>query len=107
MLAAMLLTTPIGWAMLIVGSIIGGVFAAFTFAISGPSIPMLLSEPVDALTAMGMSMARVWNNLPVMLVWGAIVVVLWLASVLVGMLGLIVVFPLLGHATWHVYQALR
>jgi uncharacterized membrane protein len=105
--AAMLFTTPIGWALLIVGSMIGGLFAAFTFAISVLSIPMLLTEPVDALTAMGMSMARVWNNLPVMLAWGAIVLALWLASVLVGMLGLIVVFPLLGHATWHLYQALR
>lgn len=102
-----LFVTPIGWWILIVGSLVGGVFAAFSFAISVLSIPMLLNERVDALTAVGMSLARVWNNLTVMLAWGAIVVILWLASVAVGMLGMIVVFPLLGHATWHVYKALR
>ncbi len=105
--AGMLFTTPVGWGMLIVGGAVGGLFAAFSFAISVLSIPMLLNERLDALTAMGMSMARVWNNLPVMLTWGAIVVGLWLASLAIGMLGLIVVFPLLGHATWHVYKAIR
>jgi uncharacterized membrane protein len=103
----MLFTTATGWAMLIVGGAIGGLFAAFAFAISVLSIPMLLNENLDALTAMAMSMTRVWNNLPVMLAWGTIVVGLWLISVLIGMLGLIVVFPLLGHATWHVYKAIR
>ena len=93
--------------MLVAGGTVGGLFAAFSFAISVVSIPMLLNENLDALTAMGMSMARVWNNLPVMLAWGAIVVALWLACLVTGMLGLIVVFPLLGHATWHVYKAIR
>jgi uncharacterized membrane protein len=105
--AGMLFTTLAGWSMLIVGSFIGAVFAAFAFAISVLSIPMLLNEPLDALTAMGMSIARVWNNLPVMLAWGAIVLGLSLAGLSIGMLGLIVVFPMLGHATWHVYKAIR
>ena len=64
---------------------------------------MLLDERVDALTAMGTSMALVWNNLPVMLAWGAIVLALFLLSLATGLLGLIVVFPLLGHGTWHAY----
>ena len=51
--------------MLIVGTVVGGLFAAFSFAISAFSIPMLLDERVDAFTAMGTSMALVWNNLPV------------------------------------------
>ena len=102
-----LFVTPIGWWILLVGSVVGGVFAAFSFAISVLSIPMLLNERLDALTAMGMSLARVWSNLAVMLAWGAIVVILWAASVAVGMLGMIVAFPLLGHATWHVYKAIR
>lgn len=105
--AAMLFTTPVGLAMLVVGSLVGGLFAAFSFAISAFSIPMLLNERLDAFTAMGTSMAMVWNNLPVMLAWGAIVLVLSLASFALGMLGLVVVFPLLGHATWHAYKALR
>jgi uncharacterized membrane protein len=102
-----LLTTPIGWSLLGVGTLIGGLFAAFSFAISAFSVPMLLNERVDALTAMGTSMALVWNNLPVMLVWGIVVLTLFLASVATGLVGLIVVFPILGHATWHAYRALR
>ena len=86
---------------------VGGLFAAFSFAISAFSIPMLLDERLDAFTAMGTSMALVWNNLPVMLTWGAIVLVLFLLGLVTGMLGLIVVFPLLGHATWHAYKAIR
>ena len=106
-IASMLFTTPIGWSMLVVGTVVGGLFAAFSFAISAFSIPMLLNERLDAFTAMGTSMALVWNNLPVMLTWGAIVLVLVLLSLLPGMLGLIVAFPLLGHATWHAYKAIR
>ena len=52
---------------------------------------MLLDERIDALTAMGTSMALVWNNLPVMLTWGAIVLVLFVVSLATGLLGLIVV----------------
>jgi uncharacterized membrane protein len=106
-IAPMLFTTPIGWAMLIVGTAVGGLFAAFSLAISAFSIPMLLEEPVDSLTAMGTSMALVWNNLPVMLTWGAIVLALFLFSLATGLLGLIVVFPVLGHGTWHAYRAIR
>ncbi|MPZ37161.1 MAG: DUF2189 domain-containing protein [Rhizobiales bacterium] len=106
-IAPMLFTTPTGWAMLLVGSAVGGLFAAFSFAISAFSIPMLLNERVDALTAMGTSTALVWNNLPVMLAWGTIVLGLFLISLATGLVGLIVVFPLLGHGTWHAYQTIR
>jgi uncharacterized membrane protein len=103
----MLFTSDVGWAMLAVGTAVGGLFAAFSFAISAFSIPMLVNEPIDALTAMGSSMALVWNNLRVLLVWAGIVLVLFLVSLASGMLGLIVVYPLLGHATWHAYRAVR
>lgn len=59
-----------------------------------------------ALTAMGISMKLVWNNLPVMIGWGAIVSVLFALCVATGLLGMIVIFPLLGHATWHAYLAI-
>jgi uncharacterized membrane protein len=103
----MLFTTPVGWAMLFVGSVIGALFAAFSFAISVLAIPMLLDRPVDAFTAMGTSMAHVWANLPVMLAWGTIALALFLLSLLTGLLGLVVIFPLLGHATWHAYRAME
>jgi uncharacterized membrane protein len=103
----LLVMTPIGWAMLIVGTLIGGLFAAFGFAISVFSIPMLLDRRTDALTAMGTSMAIVWNNVTPMIAWGGIVLALFAISAITGFLGFIIIFPLLGHATWHAYRAMR
>jgi uncharacterized membrane protein len=106
-LVATLFTTLNGWALILVGSAVGGLFAAFAFAVTVFAVPMMLKERTDALTAMGISMALVWNNLPVMLAWGAIVAGLFAVAVLTGFLGMIVIFPVLGHATWHAYAALR
>ena len=103
----MLLTTPLGWAMLATGIVMGGVFAAFSFAISVFSIPMLLDQRIDAFTAMGTSMAIVWNNRLAMIAWGACVALLTALGLATGLVGLIVVFPLIGHATWHAYRAVR
>ena len=100
-------TTPIGLAMLVVGTLVGGLFAAFGFAISVFSVPMLLAQRTDALTAMATSRAMVWNNLVPMIAWGAIVLVLFAVSVATGLIGLNVIFPLLGHATWHAYRAMH
>lgn len=100
-----LLGTPYGWAMLVVGSAVGGLFASFAFAISVFAVPMLLDTRVDALTAMGISMKLVWNNLTPLVAWGAIVIVLFAICVATGLLGMIIIFPLLGHATWHAYRA--
>lgn len=105
--AQMLFTTPTGWAMLLVGSVIGGLFAAFSFAISIFAVPMLLRERVDAFTAMGTSISMSFRNLPVMLTWGIIVLALFLLSVATALVGLIVIFPVVGHATWHAYKAIR
>lgn len=104
---AMLTGTPIGLAMLAVGGVIGGLFAAFSFAISCFGIPRLLDEDVDAFTAMGSSISMVSHNLPVMLTWGFIVLFLFLVAAATGLVGLIIIFPLLGHATWHSYKAIR
>ncbi len=104
---ALLITDPRGWGLLVSGTLFGGLFAGFAFGISTFSIPMLLAEKTDAFTAMGSSIALSWNNLPVMLAWGTIVFALFIVCVLTGLLALIVVFPVLGHATWHVYRAVR
>ena len=101
------LVSPSGWLLLSVGTAVGALFASFAFAISVLSIPMLLGERTDAFTAMGTSIAVVWNNLAVMLVWGGIVFVLTVLSVLSGLVGLVVAFPVLGHATWHMYKEMR
>jgi uncharacterized membrane protein len=104
-IVGMLFGTAYGWAMLIVGTAIGGLFAAFAFAISVFAVPMLLDRRIDALTAMSTSMKLVWNNLPTMIAWGAMVLVLFAACVVTGLVGMIIIFPLLGHATWHAYRA--
>ena len=104
---ATLFLTPNGWALLLVGGAVGALFAAFSFAISVFAVPMLLEEKTDALSALGISMATVWSNLTVMIAWGAIVLGLFLLSLATAFIGLIVIFPLLGHATWHAYRALR
>lgn len=106
-IALMLLTTPQGWAMLVVGSAVGAIFAAFSFSISVFAVPMLLDKNIDALTALGTSMVLVWNNLPVMIGWGALVAISFALCIGTGLLGLIFIFPLLGHASWHAYMAIR
>lgn len=99
-------TTLRGWGLILTGTLVGGLFAAFAFAISVFSVPMLVSRKTDALTAMGLSFVMTWQNLRPMLVWGAIVTGGLAISALTGLLALIVVFPLLGYGTWHAYRAI-
>lgn len=100
-------TTDRGIGLLIVGSLVGGIFAAFAFAVSLFAIPIMLAEPRDALTAMGKSFVMTVQNLNVTLVWGAIVAAGLAISVLTGLVALAIVFPVLGHGTWHVYRTIR
>jgi uncharacterized membrane protein len=100
------LTTPRGWALIATGLLVGGLFAAFAFAVSVFSFPKLVSTRRDALTAMGRSFALTAQNLAPMLAWGAIVTGGLILSVLTGLAGLIVIFPLLGHGTWHAWRAI-
>ncbi len=106
-LLPMLVFTPTGWAMLVVGSAVGGLFAALSFAIGALSLPILLQEHTDALTAMGTSVVLVWHNLRVMLAWAAIVTALFVLSAALALVPLIIIFPVLGHGAWHSYRALR
>ncbi len=105
--ASTLLNTTDGWLLLLVGSIVGGMFAAFGFAVSAFSFPILLNEKSDAFSAMGASIVLVSYNLPVMLMWGFMVMTLFAFTVITGFIGLIIVYPVLGHATWHAYVAIR
>ncbi|OYX44089.1 MAG: hypothetical protein B7Z02_06805 [Rhodobacterales bacterium 32-67-9] len=100
------LTTFRGGTLIATGTLVGGLFAAFAFAISVFSIPMLVSRRTDALTAMGQSFAMTVQNLRPMLAWGAIVAAGLAISVATGLVGLIVIFPVLGHGTWHACAAI-
>lgn len=100
-------TTLRGWLLLITGGLVGGLFAAFAFAVSLYAIPMIEFEGRDALTAMGISLVMVSKNLVPSFTWGVIVTVGIGLSFLTGLLGLIIIFPVLGHGTWHMYHAMR
>jgi len=100
------LTTPRGWALILVGSIVGGLFASFAFALSLFSVPMLMSSKRDALTAMGLSFAMTTHNIRPCLAWGAIIVFGMALSSVTGLLALAIVFPVLGHGTWHAWRAI-
>lgn len=84
---------------------VGGVFAAVIFAVSVVSIPMILDRQSDAITAGLTSIRLVLSQPAVMILWGALITLLVAAAMLPGFLGLIVVGPVLGHATWHAYRA--
>jgi len=99
-----LLYTHAGWAMVVVGTGVGFLFAVVAMAISVVSFPMLLDRPVPLETAIRTSIAVVGRNPLTMALWGLIIV----AGLVIGsiplLLGLIVVMPVLGHATWHLYR---
>jgi uncharacterized membrane protein len=97
--------TPEGMMMLAFGTAVGAVFATLLYALTVVSLPMLLDDrEVDFVTAMLTSIALVRENPVVMLGWGAFIAVLLFVGMLPGFLGLFVVLPVLGHATWHLYR---
>ena len=100
--------TPNGLLMLAVGTAVGAVFATLLFSITVVSLPLLLDREIDFVTAMITSFATVQANPLVMLVWGACIGGLLFLGMVPGFLGLFIVLPVLGHASWHLYRrALR
>lgn len=97
--------TPQGLAMLAVGTAVGAVFAAVLFSLSVVSLPLLLDREVDFVTAMMTSLDVVRQSPMVMLGWGVIIAATLFVAMLPGFLGLLVVLPVLGHASWHLYRA--
>lgn len=97
-------TTPQGMAMLAMGTLIGAGFSTLLFAISVVSLPLLLDREVDFVTAMITSVRTVMAAPLVMLGWGALIAVTLFVAMLPGFLGLFLVLPLFGHASWHLYR---
>ncbi|MCK0094769.1 DUF2189 domain-containing protein [Yoonia sp. F2084L] len=93
-----------GIAMIVVELVVGAVLAFVLFSMTVVSLPLVLHREVDFVTAMLTSMKVVRMNLFVMLVWAMIIAVLSLLALLPWFLGLMVVLPILGHATWHLYK---
>lgn len=95
---------PQGLRMIAVEMVVGGALAFLLFAMTLVSLPLLLEREVDFVTAMLLSISCVMRNLPIMLVWAGAIAVLVLLALLPLFLGLLVVLPVLGHATWHLYR---
>jgi uncharacterized membrane protein len=87
-----------------IGSAVGAVFAVITFCISAFSLPMIMDRKTDLVTAIVTSINAVLRNRKVMLLWAVTILGGMLLSVATGLLGLIVIFPVLGHGTWHAYR---
>lgn len=87
-----------------IGSAVGAIFAGFTFAAAAFSLPMLANRDVDVVTAVVSSINAVLRNKQTMLVWATLIVLLTLVGILTALLGLIVIIPWLGYATWHAYR---
>lgn len=101
---AILFTTPEGLAFLAVGHAVGAVLAVLVFSITVVSFPLLLDRPVDVVTAMITSVKSVVTNPVPMIGWALAVTLLIVAASLPAFLGLLVVLPVLGHTTWHLYR---
>lgn len=96
-----------GLTMLAVGSAVGAVFALLLYMICVLALPMLLDREVDFVTAMIASFRYVQAHPVVMLVWAAFIAGATFLALLPWFLGLLVVLPVLGHATWHLYDLLK
>jgi uncharacterized membrane protein len=98
--------TTNGIMMLLVGTIVGALFALLLFMITVISLPMLLDREVDFVTAMITSFQTVAHNPVPMLAWALFIATITFVAMLPWFLGLFFVLPLLGHATWHLYRLL-
>ncbi|MFQ1700985.1 DUF2189 domain-containing protein [Loktanella agnita] len=96
--------TPNGLAMLATELVIGAGLAFLLFALTVVSLPLVLDRELDFVTAMMVSLRAVRTNLVLMLGWALLVATLTFAALLPWFLGLLVVLPVLGHATWHLYR---
>ena len=90
--------------MLLVGSFVGALMALAFFAVTVMSLPMLVDREVDFITAIIVSLATVRSNKIVLLAWAFTIASSLFVAIVPVFLGLFVVLPVLGHATWHLYR---
>ena len=96
-------TTPEGVGFLAVGTLVGALLSLVLFSSTVIAMPLLLDRNVDMVSAMIVSFKAVFSNPVVMLGWGIIVAALVIFAMIPVFLGLLIVLPVLGHATWHLY----
>lgn len=98
------LTTPRGWTLIVLGNAIGFVFAALILSITVVSFPLLLDRNVGAAVAVRTSVRVVLANPFTMALWGVIIAACVVLGFFMAFVGLVFVFPVLAHATWHLYR---
>jgi uncharacterized membrane protein len=86
--------------------ILGGLYAAVTFAITVVTMPLLADRDVNSRIAVQTSIRAVSENPVTMVGWAMVIMILTVISFVTGMLGFLVLYPLMGHASWHVYRDL-
>jgi uncharacterized membrane protein len=101
-----LLLSPHGLGLLIAGTACGAALAAVTFAISAVSVPLLMDRKIDTASAIATSLNAVRVNWPAMTLWAVLIAGLMIFGFVTLFAGLIIAFPLAGHATWHAYRAI-
>jgi len=101
----LLLTLP-GLGLLIVGTVVGGALAATVFAVSAVAVPLLMIERVDVVTAALTSVRACRENPKAMALWAALIAGAMLFGFGMLFFGLVIAFPLIGHATWHAFRDL-
>lgn len=104
--AANVFTTRAGWSMIIVGNLVGLLFAILVLAVSVVSLPLLVDRKVSAERAVATSLAAFKRNPRVLLLWGVMVGVILTLGAIPMLIGLAVALPVLGYATWHLYTKL-
>ncbi len=102
--ATRVLMTPEGWSLIIVGCGVGFLFAVVALCVSVVSFPLMLDRHATAIDAIRTSLQAVMKNPFTMAAWGLIVAVLLVIGSLPFFVGLAIVLPVLGHATWHLYR---
>lgn len=98
------LSTPAGLGFLLAGTMVGSFLAFVLYSSTVISMPMLLDKELDFVTAMVLSFKTVLNNFVPMIMWGITVTGLAIIAMAPAFLGMIVILPILGHATWHLYE---
>jgi len=93
-----------GVAMLITEFSVGAVLAFLLFGLTVFSLPLLLERELDFVTAMRLSLNATRSNIGILFIWGALIAALTLIALIPWFLGLLVVLPVLGHASWHLYR---
>lgn len=102
----MLFFTKAGVGLLFFGTAVGAVLAATVFAVAAISVPLLMVKDVDVVTAITTSFKAVLTNLQPMALWAALIAGFMALGLATLLLGLVVAFPLVGHATWHAFCSL-